>query len=373
MQDIRDMLSGHTKGSMNITTKWDGAPAVFAGVDPEDGKFFVAKKGLFNKNPQMFKTPADLKAARLNPELESKLGIALREFSKLKIKTGVYQGDMMFTTGDLASEKIEGVDYITFQPNTIIYAIPKNTLLARQIKQAKIGIVWHTTYTGKTISEMRASFGKSIMNKMGKSRSVWMDDATYKDVSGTATFNVKETKILNNILSKVGGIFQKLPKAALDDISKNDEFLIRVKAFNNSKIREGKSITNPRKHVMELKKYIVAYYKKEADKRKGDKGKQVQLDKSTEFMKYFDSHGTDMIKIYDMVILLVHVKDMIVRKLNSVGSLSTFLRTRNGFKVTNQEGYVIVDHLKGGAVKIVDRLEFSMANFSPEILKGWEK
>ena len=372
LRSIRNMLSGTTTRSVNITTKWDGAPAVFAGIDPEDGQFFVAKKGLFNVNPQMFKSLADIKNSGMSAELQSKFSDSYTEFKKLGIKRGVYQGDLMFTKEDLSKEKIDGVSYITFQPNTIVYAVPANSSLAKKIRKAKIGIVWHTTYTGDTIQSMTSSFGKKIINKMRSIPSVWMDDATYKDVSGTATFTAEETSSLTSILSQAGKIFQRLPSAALNDIAGKEEFLIRLKAFNNTKVRQGKTITNERKHVSELISYFKDYYNKQADTRKTDKGKQAQLDKMKDLMTYFDNHSKNLVKIYQIVTLLTSAKGMIVDKLNKAGSIPTFLRTKNGFKTTSQEGYVAIDRMKGGAVKLVDRMEFSRANFSPEVIKGWQ-
>ena len=372
LRSIRNMLSGTTTRSVNITTKWDGAPAVFAGIDPEDGQFFVAKKGLFNVNPQMFKSLADIKNSGMSAELQSKFSDSYTEFKKLGIKRGVYQGDLMFTKEDLSKEKIDGVSYITFQPNTIVYAVPATSSLAKKIRKAKIGIVWHTTYTGDTIQSMTSSFGKKIINKMRSIPSVWMDDATYKDVSGTATFTAEETSSLTSILSQAGKIFQRLPSAALNDIAGKEEFLIRLKAFNNTKVRQGKTITNERKHVSELISYFKDYYNKQADTRKTDKGKQAQLDKMKDLMTYFDNHSKNLVKIYQIVTLLTSAKGMIVDKLNKAGSIPTFLRTKNGFKTTSQEGYVAIDRMEGGAVKLVDRMEFSRANFSPEVIKGWQ-
>ena len=371
LRNLRDMLSGTSSRSINITTKWDGAPAIFAGVDPADGAFFVAKKGLFNADPQMYKTVEDVKS-KLSGELQDKFLVALQEFSKLGIKSGVYQGDLMFTKSDLSKEKIDGQDYLTFQPNTIVYAVPAASPLARKIRKAKIGVVWHTTYSGKTIEDMTASFGQSIVTKMKSSPSVWMDDATYKDVSGTATFTKEETANLTAMLSHAGKIFQKLPPKALNDIAGENEFLIRLKAFNNSKVRKGKTIVNARTHVFQLIRYFREYYKKEADKRSSDKGKQTQLDKANKLMTYFDNHKNDLIKIYEIVMLLTSAKNMVVNKLNQAGSIPTFLRTTSGFKVTEQEGYVAIDKV-GGAVKLVDRMEFSRANFSPDVIKGWQK
>ena len=371
LRSIRDMLSGASSRGVNITTKWDGAPAIFAGVDPADGAFFVAKKGLFNADPQMYKTVEDVKS-KLSGELQDKFLVALQEFSKLGIKSGVYQGDLMFTKSDISKEKIKGEDYITFQPNTIVYAVPAASPLARKIRKAKIGVVWHTTYSGESIQDMSASFGKSIVDKMTSISSVWMDDATYKDVSGTATFTKEETSNVTSILSQAGKIFQKLPAAALNDIAGKQEFLIRLKAFNNTKVRKGKTITSARKHVSELVKYFREYYEKEASKRKSDKGKEAQLGKMKDLMTYFDKNQKDLVKIYEIVMLLTSAKGMIVSKLNQVGSIPTFLRTTSGFKVTEQEGYVAIDKV-GGAVKLVDRMEFSRANFSPDVIKGWEK
>ena len=373
LRSVRDMLSGTSTKPINITTKWDGAPAIFAGIDPEDGKFFVAKKGLFNVNPQMFKSLADISNSGMSAELQSKFTTSYTEFKKLGIKKGVYQGDLMFTKEDLSKEKINGVSYITFQPNTIVYAVPATSSLAKKIRKSKIGIVWHTTYTGDTIESMTSSFGQSIVSKMRSVSSVWMDDATYKDVSGTATFTAEETANLTSILSQAGKIFQRLPAAALNDIAGEEEFLIRLKAFNNSKVRQGTLITNERKHVSELIKHFKDYYNKQAGTRKSDKGKQAQLDKMKKLMSYFDKHSGDLVKIYQIVTLLTTAKGMIVDKLNKAGSMPTFLRTKNGFTTTSQEGYVAIDHMKGGAVKLVDRMEFSRANFSPEVIKGWQK
>jgi hypothetical protein len=219
LRDLRDMLKGNATSAVDITVKWDGAPAIFAGVDPADGKFFVAKKGLFNKEPKMYKTNADIKAD-LSGDLAKKFAIALAEFSKLGIKSGVYQGDMMFTKGDVKVETIEGQKYYTFQPNTIVYAVPVNTPLGKQIAKAKIGVVWHTTYTGSTIQNMSASFGKGIVSKLKQSSTIWMDDATYRDISGKATFSKKESDQFDTMLSGAGKLFRKVNGDAFRTITR---------------------------------------------------------------------------------------------------------------------------------------------------------
>ena len=206
LQSLRDMLAGSARSSINMTVKWDGAPAIFAGIDPSDGKFFVAKKSVFNVNPKLYKTNQEIDDD-LSGTLNEKFKVALKEFSKLGIK-GVIQGDLMFTN-DISKETIEGVSYYTFQPNTIVYAVPVDSDLGRIMNTAKIGVVWHTTYTGSSLPEMKASFGVDI-SKLSKPTSVWMDDASYKDVSGRATFTQKETDAVTKILSNTGRTFQRI-------------------------------------------------------------------------------------------------------------------------------------------------------------------
>ena len=204
LRSLRDMLAGSARSSVNMTVKWDGAPAIFAGIDPSDGKFFVAKKSVFNINPKLYKTNAEIDAD-LSGALNSKFKIALAEFPKLGIKN-VLQGDLMYTD-DIATETIDGTKYLTFQPNTIVYAVDPTSDIGKSINSAKIGIVWHTTYTGSTLQDMKASFGANI-SKLSKSSSVWMDDATYKDVSGRATMTSKETAEVTTHLSNAGKTFQ---------------------------------------------------------------------------------------------------------------------------------------------------------------------
>ena len=372
MRDLRDMLAGHTKSKVTATVKFDGAPAIFAGIDPSDGKFFVAKKGVFNKNPKVYKTASEIDADT-SGDLAAKLKVALVELKKLGIKSGVYQGDLMFTD-DLKKETIDGEEYTTFHPNTILYAVPYNTPLAKKIRTAKIGIVWHTTYTGDSFETMSASFGKSIVQHMKKSSTVWMDDATYKDYSGVATFTAAETMELNGILTQLGVKFQAMSAAALNGISNDPDLLLLVHTYNNSKIKANTPVTNVSEHVTGLFNYIYDKYQGEIESRKTEKGKSAQEEKRKKIMKFFADHDKKEIEgIFELSNLLVAAKQMIIAKMNQAGHISTFIKTTDGFKVTGVEGFVVIDHLKGGAVKLVDRMEFSKANFSADVIHGWQK
>jgi hypothetical protein len=107
LQSLRDMLAGHSPSKVNVTTKWDGAPAVFCGINPDNGKFFVGSKSVFNKDAKLNYTPQDIDDNHGHaPGLVSKLKVALRYLPKLGIK-GILQGDMMFAKDDI----IEPVSY----------------------------------------------------------------------------------------------------------------------------------------------------------------------------------------------------------------------------------------------------------------------
>lgn len=371
LRSLRDMLAGASDKAVNVTVKWDGAPAIFAGVDPSDGKFFVAKKGVFNVNPQLFKTEKEINSS-LSGDLAAKFRVALREFSKLGITKGMYQGDLMFTRGDIKVKTIQGNKYYTFQPNTIVYVVPVNSALGRQIKSASIGIVWHTTYTGSTLQKMSASFGKDIVNKMKSPKSVWMDDATYRDVSGNATFTKEETNQVTELLSQAGKIFQTISGEALNTIRDDNELKQKIKTYNNTFVRANEPFPNPKAHVRGLYDYITDWYQKEIDKKKTEKTKEAWTAKRDEVLKKVFQNTTELTNIFTLMNVIIQAKASIIAKLNRASSLGTFLRTKKGFETTSQEGYVSIDRI-GNAVKIVDRLEFSRANFSPEVIKGWQK
>jgi hypothetical protein len=372
LRSLRDMLAGSSKSQVNVTVKWDGAPAIFAGIDPSDGKFFVAKKGIFNKNPKVYKTPADVDADT-SGDLNIKLKLALAELPKLGIK-GVVQGDFLYAKEDLKVVDIEGEPHITFHPNTIVYAVPQNSDLGREILRSKIGVVWHTTYRGSSFEEMSASFGEEIASGLKRTKSVWSVDATYKDVSGTATFTKEETASVTSILSQAGRLFNSIRKETLNGISQNPETLVRVKTFVNSKIRQGERIRNTKTFVKELEQYIENYYNKEADKKTTLSGKSAQFAKRDSTLEYFRKTPTaQIVAMFDLYNLIIDAKLMIIRKLDKAKRVGTFLKTPNGYEVTEQEGFVAIDHMGKNAVKLVDRLGFSKANFSSEYIKGWQR
>ena len=368
LQGLRDMLAGSSASSVDVTVKWDGAPAVFAGINPENDQFFVGTKGVFAKNAKINYTDTDIDNNH-SGGLASKLKVALKELSKVNI-SGVLQGDMMYTSDDLQKETIDGEPYITFQPNTIVYAIPVKSKLAAKILSSNMGIVWHTTYSGDTMEDMTASFGVSS-GAFSESSSVWQADASFKDHSGSATMTSKETDDVTKILSQAGKVFRQIDSNTLAMVAGDPTPKELIKTYNNKMVREGQKITNTRKHTAGVIKFVYDKLKADVDKVKRETTKTEKQRKMDLYVDFFRDHSSDLVKIFALQNLLIDAKLLILRKLEQVKSIKTLMKTSTGFKVTAPEGFVAIDKLKGGAVKLVDRLEFSMQNFNAA--KNWDK
>ena len=368
LRSLRDMLKGEHDGSVSV--KWDGAPAIFAGVDPSDGKFFVAKKGIFNKNPKVYKSDADVDADA-SGDLAAKLKQALQYLPALGIK-GVIQGDFLFGPGDVKTKKIKGKSYVTFHPNTIVYALPSESDGAKAVTSAKIGIVWHTTYKGDTFETMRASYGVDV-TKFNSSRAVWSQDAMLRDMT-KITMSKKDTEYVTKMLSDSGKLFNQISGTTLRTLEGNRQLASLIETFNNTFVRRGEVISDTRRHVLKLIAWIKQRYQKEIDARKTDRGRSAQQAKLDAILEFFsDGNKVALQRMFELQKLIVLAKLKLINTLNKVGSVDTFVKTRKGYKVTGAEGYVAIDKLGGDAVKIVDRMEFSYNNFSPDILKGWDK
>jgi hypothetical protein len=368
LRSLRNMLAGHTGTKMNVTTKWDGAPAIFAGTNPENGKFFVGTKSVFAKNAKLNYTDKDIDENHPGEGLNQKLKLALAFLPKLGIK-GVLQGDMMFSKGDIKKETISGEEYIIFQPNTIVYAVPLKSKLAQSMLAAQVGVVFHTSYSGKSLETMKASFNIDI-GHLKTTKDVWFRDASFTDASGSVTFTEEETAAITSILSNAGRLFNTIPALTLNRIAASDVFLTQIKTFNNTKVREGKKIADTRIHTQELLNWVEAKLNKEILAAKKEDTKQKRIKEKNEVMRFYRSNAIQLKLIFDLMNLIVDAKLMVIRKLETIKSIGTFVRTDDGFRITAPEGFVAVDHL-GKALKLVDRLEFSRQNFNAQ--KAWDK
>ena len=366
LESVTDMLNCNSKSKVNVTVKWDGAPAVFAGIHPETRKFFVGTKSIFNVVPKINYTNADIDKNHGDaPGLASKLKVALKYLGKLGIR-GILQGDIMFTSDDLTGQKIDGEKYTTFQPNTITYAVPVGSDLEKEIKQAKIGVVWHTSYKGKTIKDLSATFNPKV-GSLARTRDVWFQDADFKDTSGTATFTKTESDNINKEIDNVRKINSKI-KSFIDDIYSQSKLTSELKIYGNSLIRQGAGGTESAEGLIT---HINSKMQKAIDSVKTDAAKKRKESQFKELVTYLSNNSTKLDLMFALRESLVRIKIMLINKLKSVKSIGTFIKTDNGFNVTSPEGFVAVDRLSNKALKLVDRLEFSMQNFTAA--KNWDK
>jgi hypothetical protein len=218
---------------------------------------------------------------------------------------------------------------------------------------------------------MRASFNIDI-GHLSKTKDVWFRDASFVDASGTATFTEKETAQITSILSSAGRTFQTINSLTLNRISSSDVILTQIKTFNNTKVRSGEKITNTAAHVNELTRWVENRLNAEILKSKMEQTKKKKQTEKNEIMRFYRSNAVQLKLIFDLMNLIVDAKLMVVKKLQEIKQVTnTFIRTDDGFKITNPEGFVAVDKLSGGALKLIDRLEFSQENFNAQ--KQWDK
>ena len=374
IRSLRDMLVSGSKRSVNVTVKWDGAPAIFCGNDPETGKFFVAKKSLFNKTPKFYTSIAEIDAD-LEGQLADKFKACYNNLKNIGIKD-ILQGDLMFTKGDLEKQDINGESYETFQPNTIMYAVPSTSKLASTMRKANVGIVFHTTYTGDSLMNLKASFGANIKG-LKKTSKVWMDDAEYNDVSGTATFTQKDSAEITRLMSRTGKVFQKIKapqlKKFLDMQNKIDAGLT-YKTYHNSKVREGTNFLrlNYKNHADGYLKFVEDKMDTQIGKLKSDSAKKTKQKNKNIILTEVRKNLLLLKTLVEFQALINYAKIKILTKVNKASQMTAmFVKKGNGFDVVAPEGFVAIDNNLGGAVKLVDRMEFSLNNFT--VQKDWDK
>ena len=361
-----DMLGGSTEGNVKVTVKWDGAPAIICGKDPLNGKWFVGTKSVFAKNSKVNYTFEDIDRNHPAGGLNKKLKYAHRYLQNLNID-GVVQGDLMYTPGDLKPERIDDEAYLTFTPNTITYAVQKGSKLYDKITKSKVGIVFHTKYSGDTFSTMNAEFGVDV-GGFGEDGNVWYDDAYYKDLSGTATFSSNQTLAIRTKIDQIAQLTEQVPMPLWMKLSTNKDFTTYMLQFINKLVRGNMLSMSGKEMMQQFLNYYRDVQAQAKDKLKTDKAKDKRDEMVALMGKLFSENAKGVEAILDIHNRTIAVKTEILKQINSVKSTKQFIKTDTGYEVTNPEGYVAIDN-DGQAVKLVDRLTFSRQNFNAA--KNW--
>ena len=391
MEALRQLFAMGEGEPVKVTTKWDGSVAIISGIDPADGKFFVGKKSVFaKKNPEICKSLSDIKKFYGDrPNLAEKLKYALKYLPKLGIGN-VLQGDLMFTPGDLKTDIVGDQECYVFTPNTITYAVPIQSELGKRIARAKIGIIFHTSYEGPSIAEMKASFGFSASGLM-PNNDVWFDDAIYRDYTGVASLTPQEDARIKKILTAAATTFKKISEKDFNKViftgraktaggEEMTEFAKFVKPFINDIVRtmdpsrpQANQVGDPTQFLKNFFTFYKGKMEDEIAKLKGgadNPAAQARIKKIQEYEKFMADHANTLLGILAIYKRIVEAKLEILKKIQRVENIGTFIKTDTGYKVTAPEGFVAIGH-DGGAVKLVDRIEFSRANFNA--VKTWKQ
>ena len=368
LKSLRDMLTeGDGQSAMKVTTKWDGAPAIVCGRNPQDGRFFVGTKSVFNKqNPKVVYSEADADRFYPGQTVGSILKNCLQRLSTLPIQ-GVLQGDLLYQTTPSVI-MLEGQRNYSFRPNTITYTIPVDSELGQKVGKSKLGIVFHTEYSGKTMQDLAAGFGANVSGLQGKP-DVAVFSSEFTNVGGAANLSmVEKANVDRTILSaernlRQGQSFVK----GIQDVGKGPFTLPALfKVYFNQVVREGKV---PPANIMAKNFccFIDAKFNSEIGKKKTAKSRVDWMKRRNEAVKYLNTNRSSMNSALDGFKNLMDAKVMIINKLTKIKSVGTFLEEENGLRATNPEGFVAIKD--GAALKLVDRLEFSRANFTAA--KDW--
>ena len=371
LKNLSTIVKGHSPKKFNVTTKWDGSPAIVCGKDPADGKFFIGTKGVFAKKPKLNKSPKDIEDNHADvgendkSALRGKLNTALQHLSKLNIQN-VLQGDLMFTQGDLQERGFENKKYLTFKPNTITYAVPSDSELANKMRSAKVGIVFHTAYEGESLDKMSASF-KVDISDLNQTPDVWFDDAYIKDFSGMATMTAQESEAVENAIADAQKHLNSSGNAFefLDGSDAGNDLKINIAANMNANIKQNSIQQDPEQF---FNQFIADYTRRAEEKiaqlktgREGPAG-QRRLNALQIGLNYLNTNKSNMMNFYALWLKLGAIKDVLYKKLSNIKAIDSFEEVDGELKVRDPEGFVAVDHI-GNAVKVVDRLDFSRKNF----------
>ena len=360
LQSLGQFMTGQGQKAIAVTTKFDGAPAVICGTDPSDGKFFVGTKSVFSQTPKLCKTPADVRS-QYSGALQEKLLMSLEHFAKLDIK-GVLQGDLMFTN-DKQEQKIQGEDFITFRPNTITYAARMGSELQKKISKSKIGIVFHTKYTGNTLAEMQSSFSISD-NDFTKTEDVWVEKAEFKDIGGMCKFSTAERQQYDRAINRASGSLRQASTTlnAIQSGKKTLQIDTEFKKFFNSYVREGREIPSVSIAYNEFLHHMGKEYDKKIKPLKTLKSQEKKVSEFVNMVRFFENNERGLKMVIASYMNIQFCKRMIVKKMKKVTSLNLFVDMGGGdYRVTTPEGFVALT--SQGAVKLIDRLEFSRLNF----------
>lgn len=351
-----------------LSVKWDGSPAIFAGRDPSDGRFFVAKKGVFAKTPRTWKKESEIDAD-MEGDLALKMKTALEFLPALRIPDGVVlQGDLMFTRNDVGIRNIMGREYAAFHPNTLVYGVPAED--SEPVLNVELGVVWHTGYAGRDFASMKAEYGFDAAGQLASHPAVWSRPADlppFQKIEITPAGREETAECIRRVVAALGK--NPLLRSGVDG-----EVAAAVMRYGNSFIRRGEDLPEPSQCASRFMEWIEEGFRIELSKRKTERGRRNLSEKHASFLTRLPSRG-ELEDLFWIQRDVAAAKHRIINSLNNAapGGVHAFVQKKGGgYEFAGPEGFVY-DNGDGNAFKLVNRLEFSHNNFSRDVVKGWEK
>jgi hypothetical protein len=358
LKELYQTLKGSSETQTFVSIKYDGAPSIIAGINPQNKQFFVSTKSIGNVNPKINYSVEDIDRNHGHaPGLAEKLKLALMYLPSV-IQNGIYQGDFMFDQKDLQRKNIDGEDLILFKPNTITYAVEQHSALGQRLLSSKIGIIFHTKYSGMSLQNLKKSSDVNV-SEFNQTADVFVDDAKFKDVSGLATFTEEESDTVQTTIDACLAAGNQIKWENIPD-----NVYTYLNTFINSLIRQGKFVSDPESEYSAFNEWITTKGQTAVNAMKTAKGKARKDQALKELLSIIESNQHNILNIFNLTKRLEQAKQLFIKKYNSAINTRQFLTQPDGtLKVTAPEGYVAVDHT-GNMVKFVDRLSFSAANFA---------
>jgi len=354
-------LKGTSSEAMSVSVKWDGAPAVVCGTNPDNGQFFVGTKSVFSQAAKINYTKKDIAKNHGTDELGQKLLKCLVHLKKLNIQ-GVVQGDLLYTDEGITRKNIDGKPHLTFTPNTITYAVPEGSELSKQIDRAKLGIIFHTTYVGDTLANMDAQGGADV-SSFTQSPDVFFDNASYKDVSGSAKFTADESQQFYNSIDKLETLLNNVPRDLSSVLGQNTDFVPMFQMYINAMVKQGELPTNVNQFLLGFRKFYADRMQQQISGLKAQKALQLRQDKMKQMPVFLNKAKKPLQAMLTFYKAVQQMKGFVLKKMNQAMAIGSFSQTDGGLQVTEPEGFVAVDK-SGNAVKLVDRLGFSRRNLT---------
>lgn len=351
-----------------ISTKFDGAPAIVAGIDT-NGKFFVASKSAFAKNPKINYTEQDIIDNHGTGGLADKLKLALRYLPSLNLK-GIYQMDYMFDPQMKQIETPQTIDgvknenrFLTFTPNTIKYAVTENSPYGDEINKAKIGVAIHIEYM--------------IQNGILKVKKYTSSPEEFSPSNTVFVFNVLANKpknakssfsklLLKDVQKKKDQVLKLADKV---DFSSLDDYTALLKTYINSEIRAGRFLEDTAISSEEFVNWISSKFEKDIEKLKSEKGKAKKTEQMKNTLSALKKLKPSIKNAFEITKIIANLKNNLIKIFNEITQndlLGTYLEEAPGeWQTTAPEGFALSKVTDDGAqiTKLVDRGEFSRANF----------